>query len=175
MDDPAHVGHAEGASDVESDPRRLARLQTATASKPDGEVLPVDEGHHEVGLVPVRAGVQAGDDVRVTEDRRGEGLAPEPVGEVGVGRDLGTQDLDGHLALQAEVGGPVDRGHPAASDDRPEPIATTKRIGGGRRPQWLGRLGHAATIAETARTGLQALGSKGCRAAARVRASGSPI
>ena len=86
MDDAAHVGHAEGTSDVEPDARGLPRCQPAAASEPDGEVLPVDQGHHEVRLVPVGAGIEAGDDVRVAEDGGGERLASEPVGQIGVGR-----------------------------------------------------------------------------------------
>ena len=123
---------------------------------------PIDEGHHEVGLVAVGAGVEAGDDVRVAQDGRGERLAPEPVGEVGVGRDLGTQDLDRDLALEADVGGPVDRGHPAAPDDRPEPVATTDGSG-------LARIRHGSTIAETGRRGALRLGGIGAGDEVRTR------
>ena len=153
MDDPSDVRHPQGTGDVESDPSCLPRREPPAAPESGREVLPFDEGHDEVGLVAVGAGIKTGDDVRVTKDGRGERLAPESVGQVAVSGDLGSQDLDRDLALEADVGRAMDRRHPATTDDRPEPVSTTEERLGGRRPGRLGRLGrrgHAATIAETA-------------------------
>ena len=151
MDDAAHVGHAEGTGDIEPDARRLPRRQPAAASQPHGQILPVDQGHHEVGPVPVGAGVEAGDDVGVAENGCGERLASEALGKVRVRGDLGAQDLDGDLALETKVGGPVDRRHPAPADDRPEPIATTQQVLGGVLGGAVPRIGHARTIVQVRR------------------------
>jgi len=131
MDDATQVRDTQGPRDIQPDPRGLQRRQPAAAPKPGGEVLALHERHHEVGLVAVGAGVEAGDDVRVAQNGGRERLATEPVGQVAIGRDLGAQDLDRDLAVDPDVGRAMDRGHPAAPDHRPEPIATTEqRIGG---------------------------------------------
>ena len=157
MDDAADVGDAERAGDIEPDAADLPRGEPAATPQPRREVLAVDELHDQVGLVAVGARVQAGDDVRVAEDGGGQRLAPEALGEVGVGGDLGAQQLDRDRPLGAYVDGPMDRRHPAATDDRPEPVAPAEephRAAATRAASGsVGWRGHAATIAETARTG----------------------
>ena len=84
MDDPADVGDAERAGDVEADPGGLGRFEAAGPPQPRGEVLAFDELHDQERLAVVGAGLEAGDDVRVAEDGRGERLAPEAHRDVGV-------------------------------------------------------------------------------------------
>ena len=73
----------------------------AVAAQPRGEVLAVDELHDHVRAVRVGARVEAAHDVPVAQDGGGQGLASEAVGQVGVGDDLGPQEL--------ERDGPVER------------------------------------------------------------------
>ena len=99
MDDAAHVRDTEGAGDIEPDAGRLPRRETAAAPESRRQVLPLDQGHDEVGPIAVGAGIEAGDDVGVAEHRLGERFAPESVGKVAVRRDFGSQDLDRDLPL----------------------------------------------------------------------------
>jgi hypothetical protein len=156
VDDAADMRDAEAARHIEPDARDLPGGETPAAPKPGGEVLSFDERHDQVGLVAVGAGIEAGDDVRMTQYGRGEGFASESMGKVAIGGDFGSQDLDRDLVFGSDVDRPVDRRHPTAPDERPEPVATTEEAIGGRRPGQPGRVGrhgHAAKIAETARGG----------------------
>ena len=107
-----------------------------------GEVLALDEVHDHERAGRVRAGVRARDDVLVAQDGGGEGLATEAVGEVGVGADLGSKQLERHVAAEARVVGAVDRRHPAAPDDLAQPVAV--RDESVRVRPLFGSLGHAA-------------------------------
>ena len=81
-------------------------------------------------------------DVLVAEDGGGQGLASEAVGEVAIGADLGSQQLECHIATEARVVGAVDRGHPAPPDDLAQPVAV--RDESVRVRPLFGSLGHAA-------------------------------
>ena len=119
------------------------RSESAATLQPSGQILALDQVHDKVGLPFVRARVQAGDDVRMSEDRRGECLAPETIGEIGIGRRLGAEQLDGDGTLQPEVHRLVDRRHPAPADDPAQLVAVADD------PR-LARIGHGGTLAETA-------------------------
>ena len=109
MDDAADVGDAQRPGDIEPDPRGLGRREAAHASEARGEVLALDELHDEVRLAVVRAGLQAGHDVRVAQDGRGERLAPEAHRDVGVLDDLATEELDGDACGRASCRAPGGR------------------------------------------------------------------
>ena len=72
-----------------------------------------------------------------------ERLTSEPIREVGVGRSLGSEQLDGDATLQPEIHRLVDRRHPAPPDDPAELVAVADdpRLAGIR---------HGGTLAETA-------------------------
>jgi hypothetical protein len=143
MDDPADMRDAEGASHIEPDPGGMRRRESAAAFQPRREVLSVDQVHDQVRLAIVGACVEAGDDIRMPEDRRRERLTSEPIREVGVGRSLGSKQLDGDGTLQPEIHRLVDRRHPAPPDDPAELVAVADdpRLAGIR---------HGGTLAETA-------------------------
>ena len=107
-----------------------------------GEVLALDEVHDQERTGGIRARVHARDDVLVAQDGGREGLAPKSVGQVAVGADLGSKQLERDIASEAGVVGAIDRRHPASPDDvaqpvavRDEPLAVRNRFGS---------LGHAA-------------------------------
>ena len=156
MDDAADVGDAEGTSHVEPDPRRLPRGEPAAASQPGRQVLPVDQRHDEVR--PGRRRCRYRGRPRCSGGAARSPRAPR-AGIDGRDRDRSRPPAAGVLTATSrsnrDVGRPVDRRHPAATDDRPEPISTTEKVLRWR-PGRLGRHGHGATIADTARTGRRA-------------------
>ena len=117
MDDAANVGDAERARDVEADPSDIAGRQPSAAPQSRREVLALDQLHDEIRLAVVRAGLQAGDDVPVAQDRRREGLAPEAHRDVGVRDDLAAEQLDRHEPPEPGVERAMDGRHPAGADD----------------------------------------------------------
>jgi hypothetical protein len=152
VDDAAHVCDAERTRDVGADPCRFGRGEASTSSQAGGEVLALDQLHDEVRLGVVGAGLEAGDDVRVTQDRGGERLASEAHRDVGVLDGLASQQLDRDGPVEPRVERPMDCRHPAAADDLGETVPAVDEptgVGGGRRGiRGSGRLGHAGTIAE---------------------------
>ena len=66
----------------------VAGGQSSAAPQTRSEVLALDQLHDEIRLAVVRAGLQAGDDVPMAQDRCREGLAPEAHRDVGVLDDL---------------------------------------------------------------------------------------
>ena len=69
------------------------------------------------------AGVVDRDDVRVV-DRRGQPrLAQEPLAEAHVLGQLRREDLQRDVAVEREVVGAVDDAHPAAAEQRLQPVA----------------------------------------------------
>ena len=71
-----------------------------------------DESHPRVVL----ANVVDGGDVRMVETRRGAGLALEPHHAVRIDGELGRQDLDRHLPVEARVMGQPDLAHAALAE-----------------------------------------------------------
>ena len=65
-----------------------------------------------------------GDDVRVIERRHRLRLALEPSERVGLGRQPLRQDLDGNVAIEAQVMGLVDDAHAALTELRDDHIRT---------------------------------------------------
>ena len=64
-------------------------------------------------VVSIGAPVVDGDDVGVGQVGGRLGLAPEPLDERGVGRELGEHDLDGHRSIERGVLSDEHLGHPA--------------------------------------------------------------
>ena len=127
----------EGSGDVEPDPGDLDRRERSRPRQARGHVLALDKVHDQERAGRVGAGVHAGDDVLVAQDRGGQGLAPEPVGEVAIGADLRTEQLQRDIPVEPGVARAVDRRHPAASDDRAQPVAA--RDEAVRSGRWSGR------------------------------------
>lgn len=88
----------------------LVVLQQLAEGDP-GQVL-----HDQVGGVVVLALIEDVDDVRVRQAGRRARLLDESLLERGVVGEVAVHDLDRDAALEAEVGGEVDRGHAAPRD-----------------------------------------------------------
>ncbi len=84
-----------------------------------------------------RLDVVDGNDIRVAEGRQGAGFAIEPSHDVGVGRLIRQQDLDGHISFQAKVTSPEDGRETAGSDACVDPIATHEDVA---QPDHRGRV-----------------------------------
>ena len=82
--------------------------------------------HGEEDGAFVVALVEDADDVGVREPSGRPGLADETGGELVVVAQPRMHDLDGHDAVEPQVGGLVDTGHPAARDARPDAVATVE-------------------------------------------------
>jgi hypothetical protein len=72
----------------------------------------------------VGADIVDGEDVGVVEGAGGAGLLLEPAEVVAVG-DLRGEDLDGHLAVETGIVGPVDLTH-AARAEEPDDLVRTE-------------------------------------------------
>ena len=91
------------------------------------EVAAGDVAHRDVELALVLAGVVDRDDVRMVE-RGGElRLAQEALSEAPVLGQLRCEQLEGDLAVERKVVGPVDDAHPAAAEQRLDPVAEELR------------------------------------------------
>ena len=122
MDEPARVGGVQGGCDLRGDRDRLLLGQRPLREQLF-ELGAVDEAHRDVQLAGDLAGVVDGDDVRVV-DRGGQPrLAQEALAEALVLGELGGEDLQRHRPLECEVVGAVDDAHPAAADQRFQPVA----------------------------------------------------
>ena len=82
--------------------------------------LPVDKLHDDV-VIPVGfAAVEHADDARRLEAGGQPGLAEEPVGDAGRLREVGGQELDGHIEVEVAVAPPVDDAHAPLADPQEE-------------------------------------------------------
>ena len=122
VDDPPGVGRLEGSRGLGGDPGGLARRQRPGASDDRGEVLALDDLHDDERAGLVLAVVVDRDDVRVVERRRVLRLLAEARAEVGVPAVLGAKQLDGDVAIELAVVGPVDGRHAALSEQLDQPI-----------------------------------------------------
>jgi hypothetical protein len=86
------------------------------------EVLALDELEGEEGLPVGLLEPVDGGDVRVVEGREKVGLALEAAEALRVLHHLGRKHLDGHLAAQGRVGGPVDLAHPTGPEGGSDPV-----------------------------------------------------
>jgi hypothetical protein len=121
VDDALVVRLLEGFGDLLRDLEGLV-----DRDRPAGEalleVLALDELEGEEGLaVRFLETVDRGD-VRVIQRREEVGLALEAGEALGVLRDLGGEDLDGHVAAERRVGRPVDFSHAASPDGGRDPV-----------------------------------------------------
>ena len=117
------MGRMQGAGRLGHDPGRLARRQGARALDDRGEILAVDQLHDDERAGRVLAVVVDADDVRVVERGGGLGLVAEARAEVGVAAIFGTEDLDGHIAVELVVVAAIDPGHAALTQQLHEPVA----------------------------------------------------
>ena len=146
VQDAGVVGGREGGEHRLDHRQRLGRrhrrfLADQVAHGQAGDVL-----HHQEERAVVVAGVEDGDHVVVREPGGGAGLALEAADELlVVGQPL-VHDLDGHRAVEPEVGGLVDGGHPAAGDPGAHAVAAVEDA-----PDE--RVGSPSTVSSSCRAG----------------------
>ena len=97
----------------------------------------LDQLHRKVGMALVLADVKDGDDVRMTQPPRGDGLLTKPGQELDVGIGPAQQHFDSHEAVEAALAGAIHNAHPAPGDLRfqevvpnPEPGTDDDQIRG---------------------------------------------
>jgi hypothetical protein len=100
---------------------------TALASPKFAQRFALDERHDVVEEPAGLAGVEQREDVRVLQLGRDVDLTQEPLWADGGGQ-LGSQDLDGDLAVVLEVVGQVDGGHAALAQLARDPVVVGERV-----------------------------------------------
>ena len=133
VDDPLLVGGGQATGDLDRELHRLAHAQGArghaVAQRLALEQLGDDVGRPLLEPSVDLAGVVDGDDVRVVEDAYGAGLLLEAADPVGVRGDLAVQDLEGDLAGEAQVLGPVHLAHAALAEEGHDLVGSHARAG----------------------------------------------
>ena len=134
MDHAGAVGGGERRDDRLEQRQRLGRRHRGLGADHVAQGVAGDQLHHQVeGAaldVRVLALVEDVDDVGVREPGRGPGLALEAVGELRVVAEAAVHGLDRAHAVEADVDGLVDGGHPAARDPATDPVATVEEVPG---------------------------------------------
>ena len=115
MDDPFAVRRLQRRGDLHRDRRRLTQRNRPACDR-DGEILALDQFHHERerGARLLQA-VNLGD-VGMVEGRQHAGFPLEAGQAVGIGRDSLRQHLDRDVAMQPRVPGAIDLAHAAGAD-----------------------------------------------------------
>ncbi len=116
MHDVARVSVGERVSDFAQHRAHRRERQPRFAREALRERLALDESHREEHHAVDLVHRVDRDDVRVRELRGHLGLAQEARLDLRAERELGGQDLQRHLAVQAHVARTIDHGHAAASD-----------------------------------------------------------
>ena len=134
MDDSLLVGSGQGVGERHGDVEEPTGEETAFGDE-EVEGLSLDELHRqEVDAVRLLDREHA-DDAGVVEGGQRPGLALESVEPLGIGRHLRRQHLEGHVAQELRVGGPVDLTHPARADGRGDPVVTEAAADQFRHPR----------------------------------------
>ena len=141
LDDPAFRDEEVGRLDVAMHDSRVVRFAETAGGlghdiegflqldgpliDPMRERLALVVGHHEIEL-PVGRLVDFvnGADVDVVERRRRPGFVQKALLGDLVPRRVGGEDLDGDLALETRISGPVNDSHPTAADAREDFVWT---------------------------------------------------
>ena len=116
---------------------RLAPAERAGAHAVT-EGVALKQLRNDVGRPVVVADVVDRDDVGVVQESGGAGLLLETAAAVLIGRELTVEDLEGHLAGEAQVLRAVDLAHAATTEER------NHLVGADLRSRAEARLAHAA-------------------------------
>jgi hypothetical protein len=123
VDQPTLVRRLQGVSDLGADPGGPLGLERPRAFQERVQVDPLDVPHREVQLAVGLACPVDRHDVRMLGRGGSVRLAHEALPERRVGREVGGQDLERHLALGERLRGQVDHAHAASPDLGLDPIA----------------------------------------------------
>ena len=114
--DAAAMRERERRRDLGGDVGGLAGLERSFAVDQLAQRPTLDVLHHDEVRARLLAPVVDGDDVRVVEVRGGLRLAPEPLDERGLARELGEQRLQRDRPVQRLIACEVHLGHTAPGD-----------------------------------------------------------
>ena len=125
VDDAAAVRRGQAAGDLLRVRQGLAQRQRAAAERA-AQRLAVEQLGDDVGPPVGGADVVDRDDVRVVERGGGARFQLEAVEALRIGREARRQHLDGDVAAEARIAGPIDLAHAAGAEQRddlvgPEP------------------------------------------------------
>src|SRR5204862_5411707 len=128
--------------------QRSPPVAQAIRERPALDVL-----HDDVGTVLVHADVEHLDDIRVIEPGGEASLAREALAHLVIPGEVVGEQLDRDLAVELEVAGAIDRGHPSVAEPVLELVAVTSEpalhpgspssfaLPGGSFPPWPGGFG----------------------------------
>ena len=130
---PLGVGEPQGDEHGDDHVDHLVGLHPGLAAhhleeRPAGKML-----HHDVVHAVLDAGVEDGDDVRMGQPGRCDGLGLEPLGERRVPGEVGAEDLDGHRPRQHLVPGQPHRRHASCGDRSFEDVPAGQAVVGSDR------------------------------------------
>ena len=128
VEDAPLVGAVEARERVDGDRDGALDGERTVHGDDLRERAPAQVLHDHVGPAAFIAEVDDIDDVRVADAGRGARLALEALDGRFVLRDRGVQQLDGHEAAQALVGGLVDRAHPAVAEHAHQLVAICHQL-----------------------------------------------
>ena len=123
------VDRVQRGAGLRDDIGRLGRVERAAAADERAQVVAGDEAHRDVGDAVVLARRVHRDHVRMLDARRGARLAQEPLADVVVVEQLRRDHLQRDDPLELELDRAVDHAHPAATDQRLDPVAGHHRAG----------------------------------------------
>ena len=122
VDEAGCMSRIESTAHLFGDTNRLLGERIATHSQELVQARARDVAHGEKQNAVRVAGIEDGNDVRMVERSSELGLAQEASPELVVVRELGRDDLERRLPLEAIVRSEVDGPHPATSQQRLERV-----------------------------------------------------
>jgi hypothetical protein len=121
MDHPGFVGSSERVGDLDPDGEQLAERQR-TGGQAIAQCRPLEQLHGDEVLAVLLVDVVDRADARVVERRRRARLPAQPLERHRVGAQLGRQELQGDLATEPLVLGPIHHAHAARAQPRQDAV-----------------------------------------------------
>ena len=131
------VRRRKALGDLRGEIDRLSERQPAVRER--SQVRPVDELGGQEADPPVCSDVEDRDDVRIRDGGGRAGFAFESRQPLGVGRKLGPQGFQGHIAPEPGVPRPVDLSHSARTESG-ENLVGSEAGSGGKRHESVGAI-----------------------------------
>ena len=128
MDEGVAMRGVQRVGDLRADAKQVRHRHRALGQT-GRQRLAVQQLHHEVGGAVHVAHVKEGAHARVREARDGPGFAIETIARLVRDRHVGSEDLDGHEAVEPGVAGLVDLAHAAAAEWRQDLVRTEAGTG----------------------------------------------
>ena len=122
VDEAAEMDRVERGTGLVGDPRRPLRLQGTDDAHQRPHVGALDVAHRQVRDPVVLADVVDGDDVGVLDGCGGARFGQEPLAHASLLEQFGCDHLQRDDPVEVELAGAVDDAHPAATDDRFDPV-----------------------------------------------------